>query len=247
MMEILQTIGKARVTMTGYRYVLMDVDNTLLDFDFSERHALAKTLASYGYPVDGETVGAYHRANKLLWDAFEKGDITQEELIVRRFQEFMDAIGGNYDPAEMNQRYMERLASCSRMLPGAEDFCQTVAREGRSLAIVTNGVAMVQHGRVDHAPIRPLFEKVYISAELGCRKPSAAIFDAVCQDMGITDRSQAVVFGDSLTSDVLGGVNAGMDTIWFNPKHAPQDAPIQPTWETHTYQQAAALIGGETP
>lgn len=232
--------------MTGYRYVLMDVDNTLLDFDFAERHALAETLAFYGYPADEGLLALYHQVNKPLWAAFEAGELTQEDLIVRRFRDFMALAGGDFDPGEMNQRYMAHLASCDKPLPGAENFCRQVAAPGRTLAIVTNGVAMVQHGRVDRAPFRPLFQKVYISAELGCRKPSPAFFDAVCQDLGITRRQEAVVFGDSLSSDIQGGLNGGMDTIWFNPKGKPTTAPIRPTWETHSFSHAAALINGET-
>lgn len=231
--------GVLRV-MAKYDYVLLDVDNTLLDFDGSEVEALLATLKAYGYPTTEESFRVYHRGNRSLWDAFERGEISQEEVLARRFQCFMEDMGGDHDPIVMNQEYMNQLAQQRKMLPGAEEFCHQLASTC-TLAIVTNGVAQVQRGRLDHSSIRTFFSHVFISAELGHQKPSREFFDIVCRELSIVDRSRAVIVGDSLSSDIQGGINAGIDTIWYNPKRLPAGA-VRPTWEVSCFAAAASLI-----
>ncbi|MBP1758524.1 MAG: 5-nucleotidase YjjG [Firmicutes bacterium] len=226
--------------MAKYDYVLLDADNTLFDFDYSEKKALGATLTHYGYPMSQEHHQAYHQANKALWKSFERGEITQEEILARRFGGFMELVGGDYDPAAMNEHFMDQLIAHGRLLPGAEDFCRSL--HGRcNLVIVTNGVARVQRGRLERSPIRELFAGVFISTELGCQKPSKAYFDEVCRALPLPDRKRAIVVGDSLTSDILGGHNAGIDTIWYNPEGQPW-GEIVPTWEARNYMEALKLI-----
>lgn len=226
--------------MAKYEYVLLDADNTLFDFDYSEKMALEDTLAHFGYPMTQEHHLAYHQANKTLWKAFERGEIPQEEILNRRFRGFMDLMGGDFDSAAMNEYFMDRLIAHGRLLPGAEDFCRSLYGH-TTLVIVTNGVARVQRGRLENSPIQELLAGVFISTELGCQKPSPAYFDAVCQALPLPDRRRAVLVGDSLTSDILGGHNAGIDTIWYNPGGASH-GELVPNWVATSYAEALDLI-----
>jgi 2-haloacid dehalogenase len=226
--------------MAKYEYILLDADNTLFDFDYSEKMALGDTLARFGYPMTEDHHRAYHQANKALWKAFERGEIPQEEILNRRFRGFMDLMGGDFDSAAMNDYFMDRLIAHGRLLPGAEEFCRSLYGHA-TLVIVTNGVARVQRGRLERSPIQELFAGVFISTELGCQKPSGAYFDAVCQALPLPDRRRAVLVGDSLTSDIQGGHNAGIDTIWYNPEGRPS-GEIVPRWEARSYTEALNLI-----
>ncbi len=226
--------------MAKYDYVLLDADNTLFDFDYSEKMALAVTMARWGYPITEEHHRAYHQANKTLWKSFERGEIAQEEILARRFRGFMDLVGGDFDAVAMNEFFMDQLILHGRLLPGAEAFCRSLY--GRcTLVIVTNGVARVQRGRLEISPIRDLFAGVFISTELGCQKPSGEYFDAVCRALPLPDRRRAVLVGDSLTSDILGGNGAGIDTIWYNPE-GHSHGEIVPKWEARSYTEALGLI-----
>jgi len=229
--------------MPHYDYVLMDVDNTLLDFDGAEDAALRETLGFYGYPLTEETLRAYHRVNRGLWDAFERGEITQADILSRRFLGFMEAMGGNHDPIGMNGSYMDRLAQQGSLLPGAEAFCRSLAPHC-TLAIVTNGISAVQRGRLEACCLPSLFREIFISAELGYQKPQREFFDKVFLKLGIKDTKRVVIFGDSLSSDIQGGIQAGIDTMWYNPKGLPCGS-ICPTFEVSSYEEARSLILGE--
>lgn len=229
--------------MAKYNYVLMDADNTLLDFDASEQNALLEMMQRYGYSTTEESFRIYHRINRALWSSFERGEIRQEEVLARRFQHFMEEMGGNFDPIAMNADYMRMLAEGGSLLPGAEAFCRRLTTVC-NLAIVTNGIAKVQRERLERTSIRRYFPHVFISAEIGHQKPSPEFFDIVCREMSIKDRSHAVIFGDSLSSDIQGGINAGIDTIWFNPKGLC-NKEVRPTWHVSSYDEAASLILGK--
>lgn len=226
--------------MVRYDYVLLDADNTLWDFDQAEFDALEETLRAYGYPRTKENHRRYQRVNRRLWEAFEQGELKQEEVLALRFQEFLKEMGEVGNPYAMNTFYMRQLAEKSRLFPRAEEFCQRLA-SFCTLALVTNGVSVVQRSRLERSPLSSLFSYVFVSTEMGSQKPSREFFEIVFQGMSIEDPSRVVLMGDSLSSDILGGNNAGVDTIWYNPKKLP-GGDIKPRWEVSDFTEAEALI-----
>ena len=229
--------------MPRYKFVLLDADETLFDFEKSEQEALNKVLTDRGYPTDEETVGLYLRINKALWDANARGEIDQDFLTVERFAAFMRVKGGDHDPRKFNRDYLEALGSGCYMLPGAVEFCTTLKGGGCELAIVTNGLPTAQWGRFNRSPLKGIIPHMFVSMELGCQKPQPEYFDKVCQALGITDRREAVVVGDNLRSDIQGGVNAGIDTIWYAPREETLTGhqPV-PTYAVRTYQEALSIL-----
>lgn len=231
--------------MIRYTTVLLDADNTLYDFDAAERKALQTVLISRGYTPDEHTVSTYLNINNALWDAFARGEVEQEFLLVERFRRFVQAIGGDHDPVAFNADYVNALASNGILLPGALEFCKTLSEWGCTLAIVTNGAAVAQRGRYAASPLREYIPNLFISQELGVNKPEALFFDHVCRTLNISDRSRAVVMGDNLGSDILGGNNAGIDTIWYNPHGVPLTGCACPTHTAADYAAALAAISGK--
>lgn len=235
-------MGKQR-----YDVILFDADRTLFDFNRSQIVALKEVFAAHKIPVTQEMMGRYIRINDMLWSQFDRGEITTDYLTRVRFQLFLEEIGfSEADPAAMNQQYLESLGSHSFLLEGAEVLCRGLAPHCKEY-IVTNGITLAQVGRLARSPIRPYIEKMYISGEMGIRKPEKGFFKIVYQDLNMTPKrwKRTVVVGDGLMSDILGGRNAGVDTIWYNPDGKQNTSGILPTWEAGTFGKIQAIILGE--
>lgn len=231
--------------MTRYEFVLLDADNTLFDFDAAEHKALSTVLQSRGYTLDQSTVDTYLEINNALWDAFARGEVEQDFLLVERFRRFERAMGGSHDPEAFNADYLAALASNGDLIPGALELCRRLSALGCTLALVTNGAIVAQRGRYSASPLRAYISHLFISQEIGARKPDPIFFDHVCRKLGISDRRRAVVVGDNLDSDILGGNRAGIDTIWYNPHGAPLAGPARPTYTAADFDAVAAVISGK--
>ena len=220
--------------MPRYPFVLFDADNTLFDFDRAEDRALRLTLSAHGLPADDAVSARYHAINAQLWAMLDRGEATRTWLVVERFARLLAELNLPGDPEALNRAYIGRLGEGADLLPGAEALCRKLAPLC-TLAIVTNGSARTQHSRLERSPLRDLIPHLFISQEVGFDKPDPRYFDAVCTALGIAARRQAVVVGDNLGSDILGGINAGIDTVWFNPGGLPRDPAIPPTWEVRDF------------
>lgn len=228
--------------MPRYDIILLDADMTLFDFERSEREALSRVLTARGYSTDEETLALYRKINSALWEANARGEIDQDFLTVERFAAFMRVKGGDYDPREFNREYLAALGEGCYLLPGAEEFCRALREGGCELAIVTNGLPTAQWGRFNRSPLKGIIPHMFVSMELGCQKPQRTYFDQVCVRLGITDRSRAVIMGDSLRTDVQGGINAGIDTIWFAPGGEEVPEYPVPTYTVRSYHEALGLL-----
>lgn len=227
--------------MPRYPFVLFDADNTLFDFDRAEDRALRQVLTDHGLPAGDAVSARYHAINAELWSRLDRGEIARSRLVVERFARLLAELGLPGDPEALNLDYMARLGEGADLLPGAEALCRKLSPLC-TLAIVTNGTARTQHSRFGRSPLRTLIPHLFLSEELGFYKPQPQFFDAVCAALGIADRRQAVVVGDNLGSDILGGIHAGIDTVWFNPAGRPGDPEIPPTWEVRDYGGLEAVL-----
>ena len=229
--------------MRPYDYILLDADNTLFDFDRAEYLALKDTARGLlGLELTDEQVALYSEINRSYWRRFERGEVQRPDFLLDRFRDYLSLLGCTADIAVFNRTYMASLGSFGVLFPGAQAFVRHLTEAGLVTAVITNGASVTQHRRFDTSPIRPLLRDVFISEELGVQKPEAAYFDRVCAALGIADRRRAVVVGDTLSSDILGGINAGMDTIWYNPKNLPPRPDIIPTRRADTYEALEQLL-----
>lgn len=233
--------------MPRYDYILLDADMTLFDFERSEEEALKEVLTARGYPTDRETLDLYQRINSALWDANAQGKIDQDFLTVERFAAFMRVKGGGHDPRQFNRDYLEALGRHGYLLSGAEEFCRALVQAGRTLAIVTNGLPAAQWGRFNASPLKGLIPHMFVSMELGCQKPQREYFDKVCAALDIDHRRRAIVVGDGLKTDIRGGRDSGIDTLWFNPRRLPPDPLIPPTYTAGSYGEALEILLAEEP
>ncbi len=228
--------------MKRYDFVLLDADNTLFDFDRAEHEALKKAMTERGYPFTPETEAVYLTINRALWAQFDRGEADQKWLTVERFRRLDATLGGQNDPEAFNQDYLTYLGEGAFLLPGAEAFCQTLYEEGCTLALATNGVARVQHARMEASPLAPYFPHLFISEELGAQKPQPAFFQPMLAALGVPDKARCLMVGDNLNSDIKGGVDAGLDTAWFNPHGLPNATHIRPTYTVAGYDQLLSVI-----
>ena len=228
--------------MAKYYCILFDAYNTLLDFDAAERKALAETLAQYNIEPSNETVEKYRTINEGLWRQLEKGQIRREKLMNERFTRFLKEIGVSGSGAEMNRYYLNQLSTHPDLMPGnVLDVLHELA-EVATMAIVTNGFDKVQSRRVKESGIAAFTEEVFVSERSDSEKPNRKIFDTALRTLGVENREHVLVVGDSLSSDIQGGINAGLDTCWLNRNHVENPGPISPTYEIESLEQLYPIV-----
>ena len=198
-----------------YRYILLDFDNTLMDFTESERRALSDTFVkTYGRELCAEETTAYNRINDGYWKRLERKEVTREELKVGRFRDFLLHLGlPQEDAATVNERYMNTLAETVVEYPESFAACRELAKH-YELYIVSNGTAYIQHARMAKASFRSFFKGVFISEEVGVNKPAPEFFEPIAKATGDSDRSHYLMVGDSMSSDIRFGKNVGIDTCY---------------------------------
>ena len=228
--------------MAKYYCILFDADNTLLNFDAAESKALADTLVNYGIEPDAETVQTYRTINEELWRQLEKGQLRREKLMSERFTRFLKAIDAAGDGAEMNRYYLEQLSLHPDLAsPEVLDVLRELS-EVATLAVVTNGFQKVQSRRLAESGVENFLEDVFVSEKMDAEKPNRKIFDAALRALGVENREHVLMVGDSLTGDVQGGINAGLDTCWFNPHHQENPGKILPTYEISSLEELYPLV-----
>ncbi|GED26266.1 noncanonical pyrimidine nucleotidase, YjjG family protein [Brevibacillus agri] len=225
-----------------YDVIFFDVDDTLMDFDLSEKNALDKAFREFGWP-EGMTdyEAAYREINKGLWRELEQGGITLAELGVERFKRLFAAHELSGDAEAFNRLYLANLGQEVHLLPGAVDVCSRLA--DCRLAIITNGFAEVQTSRIRLSPLQDAFEQIIISQEAGFQKPDQRIFDYAFSRLALTDKKKVLMVGDSLTSDIQGGHNYGIDTCWYNPHGKENHLGITPTYEIRDLTNLLGVVG----
>ena len=224
-----------------YKILLLDLDDTILDFHKAERIALAKTIRDFGVEPTEEVLHRYHLINKWHWEQLELGKLTRQQVLTGRFQKLFAELEVQADPVEVQASYEKNLAIGHYFLPGAEEAVDALSKKYR-LFLVSNGTASVQKGRMTSANLYRFFETVFVSQEIGYNKPSKAYFDACFARIPDFDPREALIVGDSLTSDILGGNNAGVDTCWVNPQHLPRREDIRVDYEIEALNQLPALL-----
>lgn len=226
--------------LAQFDVILFDADRTLFDTAGMEAQALKKLTKQLGIPFDDAMPQNYYEINEGLWKRIETGELTREYVRVERFRRWMERYGIVGDPAEMNRKYLSIFQACNLLLPEAELVCRTLEKTKR-LAIITNGTASVQRERFSRAVITPCFSDIFISEEIGVPKPQKPFFDAVLDKMNVIDPSKVLIVGDSLSSDIKGGNNAGIPTCWYNPEGVENRSDAFCDFEIHRLGELLTL------
>ena len=221
--------------------VLLDLDDTILDFHASEAIAIVKTFEEMGIPVSDAWLSRYVEINLAQWKLLETGAFTRDEILVRRFRLLYEEMGIEKDPDKTQEVYAANLGMTHFFVEGADEMLLTLSKK-YDLYLVTNGIAAVQDPRLAACGILPYFKGVFISERVGSMKPQKEFFDAVFSTIGEERRRGSVIVGDSLTSDIQGGINAGIPTIWFNLRDYAPRADISPTVTITKLHQLAPIL-----
>lgn len=226
-----------------YKYLLFDLDHTLLDFDAAEDIALSQLLKEEGVE-DIQTYKDYYvPMNKALWKDLEQKKITKSELINTRFSRLFAHFGIEKDGAYLAERYQFFLSKQGQTFPGVEDLLKKLISKGYDLYAATNGITYIQTGRLEQSGIAPYFKEIFISEQLHTQKPDAEFYEKIGARIPNFDKNQTLMIGDSLSADIQGGNNAGIDTIWYNPHHLENKSLAHPTYEVHSYKDLLNYLG----
>jgi len=202
----------------SYTTIYFDLDNTLLDFTLTEYKAIKQLLSLHKLPDDDETAKTYSAINQSFWEAFERGDIKKEEIFAGRFKKLLEVIGKDGEPERMAKDYFGFLAAGHDVIDGAFRVLEWLKAEGFKVYATTNGIAATQFRRVKESGLEPLFDGVFVSEEALHQKPEKEYFQYVMEHTEEKNVKNILIVGDSQSSDILGGINSGIDTCWYNPK-----------------------------
>ena len=226
-----------------YKFLLFDLDHTLLDFDAAEDVALDFLLAEEGVEDIQAYKDYYVPMNKSLWKDLEQKKITKAELINTRFAKLFAHFGIEKDGAYLAERYQFFLSKQGQTFPGVEDLLKKLISKGYELYAATNGITYIQTGRLEQSGIAPYFKEIFISEQLHTQKPDAEFYEKIGACIPNFNKNHALMIGDSLSADIQGGQNAGIDTVWYNPQHLENTTQLHPTHEVHSYKDLLNCLG----
>ena len=224
-----------------YRWILFDADGTLFAYDSAESFAFKTTLEKHGYGATPDSLKLYRRINSRLFRELEMGQIKAKELRTKRFKLLFSELDFNIEVNEFSRQYLGNLSKGSELLPGAIETVKALNSKCK-LLIITNGIGEVQRSRFNASELKSYFDDVVISDEVGAAKPSKEIFDIAFEKMNMPAKKETLIVGDSLTSDMYGGVNFGIDTCWYNPLGIQNDQDFEVTYEIQNLEQVINLV-----
>jgi 2-haloacid dehalogenase len=224
-----------------YPWLWFDADNTLFNYNKAEVVALRKSFQVVSLTFDESYMDTYRRINQNLWHLLEKQEIKPEVLRIRRFEQFLEAIQMTGPAEKLSTVYIEQLGLCSELIDGAYEVL-TALYGNSKIAIITNGLTAVQRSRLELSLIKPFIAELIISEEIGAAKPHAAFFDIAFARTSHPPKEDVLIIGDSLSSDIAGGVEYGIDTCWFNPNGESRPENLQIMYEIKNWRELLDLV-----
>ncbi|WP_105618687.1 YjjG family noncanonical pyrimidine nucleotidase [Vallitalea okinawensis] len=227
-----------------YEIIIFDADETLFDFKKSEKDALKNTMLEFNLEYDeNHHLKIYKDINTAIWKELEEGLITQKKLKIERFKRFSNKLDAGFDEHLFAQSYMKHLSNASFLYDDSIAIVESLYKNYR-LTIITNGLKDVQNNRIRKSIIAQYFEDIVISEEIEISKPDPKIFEHALNNINHMNKKKVLMVGDSLTSDIQGGINFGIDTCWFNPNKTDNKTDIQPTYEISNLMELKDVLQG---
>jgi len=223
------------------RTVLFDLDDTLLDFKASEAVALRQTLKTLGLEPTEEILARYSVINQAQWELLEKKVLTRNQVLTRRFELLFNEYGITCDAQKAQDLYHHLLSQGHFFIDGAQELLETLYTQ-YDLYIISNGTGTVQDGRIASSGVSKYFKDIFISERMGADKPDPVFFENSFARIPNFNQNEAVIIGDSLTSDILGGNNMHVRTVWFNPRNLPAREGITADYEIKALKDLPALL-----
>lgn len=202
--------------MKKYRTILIDADGTIFDFDACEREALRIALTKHGYMFNEDILSLYSGINLALWKRLERGEVDRQFVIYERFRKLFEELGIEDDGVSLEDYYQVILGMQHFYIEDAPKVLDYLHQK-YDIYAVTNGITATQLSRFKGSGADKYMKRIFVSEETGFQKPRKEFFDYCFERIDNINLSETIIIGDSLTSDILGGNNAGIDTCWFNP------------------------------
>ena len=221
--------------------VFLDLDDTLFDFHRAEAIAIRTAMKKMGIEPTEDTVKRYSEINLSCWKKLERGEMDREQVLHTRFAILFSELGADFSPEEAQKIYEYELGSHYFYLEGAEELLENIYQR-YDLYITTNGITAVQSRRIADSGIAKYFKDIFISQEIGYNKPQKEYFDSIFKTIDGFKKEEAIIIGDSLSSDILGGINAGIKTCRYNPKGLPNAENIIPDYEIQNLSELPSLL-----
>ncbi len=226
----------------NYEVIIFDADETLFNFKKSEKYALKNTMIEFGIDYDENYhLKVYKDINTLIWKEFENGLIIQRDLNIERFKRLLSKLNIKFDEVKFAKSYVKHLSCASFLYDDSMALIESLHKDYR-LIIITNGLKDVQDNRIRKSVIGKYFEDVVISDEIEVSKPDPKIFQHALKNINHTDKTKVLMVGDSLTSDIQGGIRFGIDTCWFNSNKIINKSAIKPTYEITNLMELKNIV-----
>jgi len=226
----------------NYEVIIFDADETLFDFKKSERYALKNTMIEFGIDYDENYhLKVYKDINTIIWKEFEDGLIIQSDLNIERFRRLLYKLNAKFDEVNFTKSYVKHLSSASFLYDDSIALIESLHKNYR-LIIITNGLKDVQDNRIRKSVIGGYFDDIVVSDEIEVSKPDPRIFEHTLKNINHTDKTKVLMVGDSLTSDIQGGINFGIDTCWFNSNKIINKSAINPTYEISNLMELKSIV-----
>ena len=223
------------------KYVFIDLDDTIFDFHKAEAIALTKMLSHFEIVPSEEMKERYSIINKSQWELLEKKEKTREEVLVDRFKIFFSEIGRDIDSQHARKIYEDLLGTGHYFIDGAERLLSMLFGKYK-LYLASNGTESVQTRRIASSGISKYFDEIFISQAVGFDKPAEEYFNACFKRINGFSKNEAIIIGDSISSDILGGINAGIRTCLYNPKGKENKTGIIPDYEVRSLDEIPELL-----
>ncbi len=227
--------------MSDIKYVFLDLDDTLLDFKRSEREAIKGTLLRFGVTPTEELCLRYSEINRDMWRRLERGELARAEMRTARFELLFSELGMRVPAADARDAYEAELAMTAFFLPYAEALLSELFGKYR-LYLASNGTAAVQKSRIEISGIGAFFDGIFISELIGHNKPAPEFFEHCFSHIPNFKRDEAIIIGDSLTSDIAGGIGAGIMTCLYNPDGKAIPENLKPSHEIKSLRELPILL-----
>lgn len=223
------------------KIVLLDLDNTLIDFNECARHSIINSFKKHGFTYTEKTFETFITENVKIWKRLEKGEITKPELRANRWNIILGKLGIDYDGTIIEEEFENGVAQGAYAVEGAYELLDYLYPK-YELYIVSNGFRFVQESRLKIGDFRKYFKDIFLSEDIGVQKPAKEFFDYCFEKLNQPKKENVILIGDSLSADIMGGLNYGIDCVWFNKNADKLPADIKPTYTVNHLNEIISIL-----
>ena len=209
--------------------VFLDIDNTLIDFNECAKHSIIKIFKDFNLPYCDNVFETFIRENIKIWKRLENGEITKAYLRANRWNIILEKLNIAFDGPLIEELFENGIAESAYEVEGAKEILEHLSKK-HELYVVSNGFRAVQENRLNISGFKKYFDKMFFSEDIGVSKPQKEFFDYCFNSLNNPCKENVILIGDSISADIIGGINYNIKTIWFNKNNEICPNNIKPTY-----------------